>query len=69
MTVPVEKSSRELEIRTFLDTEMAKRCYKLTSGAKSPYMSSMERSTPRHRPQALISVDEYLRTKRGSQQR
>ena len=71
MTASSEKSYRENEIRRILDLEMSKRNYKLTSDPESPYLSTMRKqNTPvRRRPKALISVDEYLKTKKGSKQR
>lgn len=72
MTVPSEKSNRENEIRHTLDVEMARRNYKLSSEQQSPFFSNPteERSTlPRQRPKALITVDEYLKTKNGSKER
>ena len=71
MTLSSEKPNRENEIRHILDVEMSKRNYKLSPEPQSPYLGfSTKRSTPpKHRPQALISVDEYLKTKKGSKQR
>ena len=69
MTISSEKSYRESEIRRTLDVEMAKRNYKLSLEPQSPYLSRIRNTAPRHRPRALISVDEYLKTNRGSKQR
>ena len=71
MLVPSMSSFRETKIRRALDVEMSKRDYKLSASTQSPYMDSgrKPKTFPRHRPQALISVDEYLQTKRGSTQR
>ncbi|XP_028395068.1 uncharacterized protein LOC114519182 [Dendronephthya gigantea] len=71
MTTSSGKAYRENEIRQILDVEMSKRNYKLTSDPESPYLSGVRKqSAPvRRRPRALISVDEYLKTKKGSKQR
>ena len=69
MIVPLEQSSRDMEIRDVLDTEMAKRSYSRNAGSSSPYLEPKERKTPKHRPQALISIDQYLKTKKGLKQR
>ena len=69
MLVLEEHSPREKEIRKVLDEEMSKRCYKLKPGSSSPYVCANQRTTPKHRPQALITVDEYLKSRRGSKQR
>ena len=71
MTISSEKSCRENEIRRVLDVEMAKRNYKLSRETQSPYLSTARKrnTPPKHRPRALISVDEYLKTRKGSKQR
>ncbi|CAB4028331.1 Lipoxygenase-likey domain-containing 1 [Paramuricea clavata] len=71
MTISSGKACRESEIRRVLDGEMSRRNYKLDNESQSPYLSNMRKrnTPPRHRPQALISVDEYLKTKKGAKQR
>jgi hypothetical protein len=71
MTISSGKACRESEIRRVLDGEMSRRNYKLDNESQSPYLSTMRKrnTPPRHRPQALISVDEYLKTKKGAKQR
>lgn len=73
MNSPPGQKSREKSVRNFIDDTMASVDYRLKPGPISPYAipqigSAKPKPVPR-RPKALISVDEYMKTKRGSKRR
>ena len=65
------QESREGAVRGFVDETMASVDYRLKPGPISPYAlpQTITPSPPPHRPQALLPVDQYMRTKRGAKQR
>lgn len=65
------QESREGAVRGFMDETMASVDYRLKPGPISPYAlpQTITPSPPPHRPQALLPVDQYMRTKRGAKQR
>lgn len=72
MTVPDKMSkSREKAIRHYVDETMATVDYRLKAGPISPYAfpQAFKPCPPPQRPKALRTVDEYLRTRKGSRRR
>ncbi|EDO43381.1 predicted protein [Nematostella vectensis] len=63
--------SREKTIRRYVDTTMASVDYRLKAGPISPYAfpQTVHPRPPPHRPKALMTVDEYFRTRKGSKRR
>lgn len=66
-----DQDSREGSVRGFVDQTMASVDYRLKPGPVSPY-SLPQTVKPRplpHRPQAMMTVDQYMKTKRGAKRR
>ena len=69
-SVPLD-TSRERAVRDLVDRTMASCDYRLKAGPVSPYaFSQTPRSKPpTHRPNAMMSVNNYLKTKKGSKRK
>ena len=65
------QDAREGTVRGFMDQTMASVDYRLKPGPISPYAlpQTVTLKPPPHRPQATMTVDQYMKTKRGSQRR
>lgn len=66
-----DQGSRESSVRGFVDENMASVDYRLKPGPISPYAlpQTVKPRPPAHRPKALLSVEEYMKTKRGAKRR
>lgn len=66
-----DQGSRESSVRGFVDENMASVDYRLKPGPISPYAlpQTVKPRSPAHRPKALLSVEEYMKTKRGAKRR
>lgn len=66
-----DQDSREGTVRRNVDQTMASVDYRLKPGPISPYAlpQTVKPCPPPHRPQALMTVDQYMRTKRGMKRR
>ena len=58
-------------MRRHVDQTMASVDYRLKPGPISPYAlpQTVKPCPPPHRPQALMTVDQYMRTKQGMKRR
>lgn len=66
-----DQGAREGTVRGFVDETMASVDYRLKPGPISPYAlpQTVKPSPPPQRPRALLTVDQYMKTKRGAKQR
>lgn len=66
-----DQGPREGKVREFVDQTMASVDYRLKPGPISPYAipQTVTPKPPPHRPKALMSVDQYMKTKRGAKRR
>lgn len=66
-----DQDSREGTVRNFMDQTMASVDYRLKPGPISPYAlpQTVPPQPPPHRPHATMSVDQYMKTKRGAKRR
>lgn len=66
-----DQEPREGSMRGYVDQTMASVDYRLKPGPISPYSlpQTVKPRPPAHRPQALMSVDQYMKTKRGARRR
>lgn len=66
-----DQESREGSVRGFVDESMASVDYRLKPGPISPYAlpQTVKPRPPAHRPKALMSVEDYMKTKRGARRR
>ena len=62
---------RESSMRGFVDENMASVDYRLKPGPSSPYTlpQAVRPQPPSHRPEARLSVEEYMKTKKGAKKR
>ena len=65
------QDAREGTMRGFMDQTMASVDYRLKPGPISPYAipQTVTPKPPPHRPQATMTVDQYMKTKRGAKRR
>ncbi|CAH3114250.1 unnamed protein product [Porites lobata] len=65
------QDAREGTVRGFMDQTMASVDYRLKPGPISPYAipQTVTPKPPPHRPQATMTVDQYMKTKRGAKRR
>lgn len=66
-----DQESQEDSMRGFVDQTMASVDYRLKPGPISPYAlpQTVKPQPPPRRPQALMTVDHYMKTKRGAKRR
>lgn len=66
-----DQDFREGTVRNFMDQTMASVDYRLKPGPISPYAlpQTVPPQPPPHRPHATMSVDQYMKTKRGAKRR
>lgn len=66
-----DQDSREGSVRNFVDHTMASVDYRLKPGPISPYAlpQTVKPQPPALRPQAMMTVDQYMKTKRGARRR
>lgn len=62
---------RESSMRGFVDENMASVDYRLKPGPSSPYAlpQTAKPQPPAHRPEARLSVEECMKTKKGAKRR
>ncbi|KAL9988547.1 hypothetical protein ACROYT_G003004 [Oculina patagonica] len=66
-----DQESSEGSVRGFVDETMASVDYRLKPGPISPYAlpQTVKPQPPPHRPKAMMSVEDYMKTKRGAKRR